>query len=82
MRINLKQARKKKGMTQQAVADYLHIGLRYYTDIERGIKTGGYHIWDGLEDLFKIHQRKLREQQDSHHDKADNPLKPLECQQS
>jgi len=61
MRENLKNARKEKGLTQQAVADHLGIGLRYYQKIEAGERTGDFEIWDSLEDLFNIHQRKLRE---------------------
>lgn len=61
MRNNLKNARKTKGMTQQGVADYLGIGLRYYQKIEFGDRTGDFEIWDNLEDLFSIHQRILRE---------------------
>ena len=48
-------------MTQQGVADYLGIGLRYYQKIESGDRTGDFEIWDNLEDLFSIHQRILRE---------------------
>ena len=61
MRENLKSARKEKGLTQQAVADYLGISLVYYQKIEQGTRTGDFDIWDSLEDLFKVHQRKLRE---------------------
>lgn len=61
MRNNLKNARMTKGMTQQGVADYLGIGLRYYQKIESGDRTGDFEIWDNLEDLFSIHQRILRE---------------------
>lgn len=61
MRENLRNARKDKKMTQQAVADYLGISLRYYQNIEAGDRTGDFEIWDSLEDLFNIHQRKLRE---------------------
>ncbi len=60
-RENLKKARKEKGLTQQQIADYLNISLIYYQKIEQGIRTGDYVIWDSLEDLFRIHQRKLRE---------------------
>ena len=48
-------------MTQKQVADYLGIGERYYRFIENGDRTGDFEIWDGLEDLFGIHQRLLRE---------------------
>jgi len=58
----LKQARKDKGMTQQAVAVHLGIDLRYYQKIEAGDRIGNFVIWDTLEDLFSVHQRNLREQ--------------------
>jgi transcriptional regulator with XRE-family HTH domain len=61
MRPNLKQARIDKGMTQQQVADYLDIGVRYYQKIESGDRTGDIRLWDDLEDLFSIHQRMLRQ---------------------
>lgn len=60
-RAALKQARKDAGMTQQAVADYLGISLRYYCHIEAGTRTGDFEIWDDLEDLFGVHQRRLRQ---------------------
>lgn len=60
MREELKNARKGKGMTQQQVADHLGISLRYYQKIEEGSRTGDFHIWDDLEDLFGVHQRVLR----------------------
>lgn len=61
MRENLRNARKAKGLTQQQVADLLGIGLVYYQKIEQGSRTGDVRLWDCLEDLFGIHQRKLRE---------------------
>lgn len=61
MRINLKNARKEKGLTKQQLADQLGISLRYYRMIEQGTRTGDFEIWDSLEDLFNIHQRLLRE---------------------
>lgn len=61
MRKNLKEARQKAGMTQQEAADKLGISLVYYQKIEQGSRTGDFEIWDSLEDLFNIHQRKLRE---------------------
>lgn len=62
MRENLKSARKAKGMTQQQMADALGISLRYYQQIEAGDRTGDFQIWDTLEDLTGIHQRKLRKE--------------------
>lgn len=61
MRRNLKEARQKAGMTQQQVADKIGISLVYYQKIEQGSRTGDFEIWDSLEDLFKVHQRNLRE---------------------
>lgn len=48
-------------MTQQEVADELNITLVYYQKIEDGSRTGNFELWDKLEDLFNVHQRKLRE---------------------
>lgn len=61
MRKTLKEARQKAGMTQQQMADKLGISLRYYQNIETGDRTGDFTIWDDLEDITGIHQRKLRE---------------------
>lgn len=61
MRENLKNARKAAGLTQQQMADRLEISLRYYQNIETGDRTGDFVIWDMLEDITGIHQRKLRE---------------------
>ena len=72
MRKNLKDARQKAGMTQQQVADYLGISNRHYKYIEAGKVVGNIQIWDSLEDLFSIHQRKLREISENRPDKADS----------
>lgn len=61
MRATLKKARKDAGMTQQDVADNLNISLRHYKYMESGKIVGNVELWDKLEDLFNIHQRKLRE---------------------
>lgn len=66
MRENLKNARKEKGLTQQQMADRLEISLRYYQNIEAGSRTGDFTIWDTLEDITGIHQRKLREISENH----------------
>lgn len=63
-RENLKKARQKAGMTQKEVAEYLGITLRSYQRIEDGQMLGKIRNWDALEDLFKVHQRKLRMMQD------------------
>lgn len=72
MRKNLKDARQKAGMTQKQVAEYLGINLRYYKALESGEKLGGIEFWDKLEELFKIHQKKLREISKNHLDQEDN----------
>ena len=61
MRENLKNARTAAGMTQKQVAEYLGITEQHYQRIEYGITVGKVELWDKLEDLFKIHQRILRE---------------------
>lgn len=66
MRKNLKEAREGKGMTQQAMADMLEVGLRHYQKIEHGDTTGSVEVWDALEDILEIHQRKLRVISDTH----------------
>lgn len=72
MRTKLKEARTKAGLTQQKMADELGITLRYYKDIEAGVKVGAVELWDAMEDLLSVHQRVLRE---IHLGKADNPVK-------
>lgn len=70
MRKNLKEARRKAGMTQQQMADRLGIGLRHYQKIEYAELNGSFEIWDALEDMFGVHQRILREISNNHPDKA------------
>lgn len=60
-RNNLKEARKKAGMTQKQIAEYLGITVRNYQRVESGQVTLNISNWDALEDLFKVHQRVLRE---------------------
>lgn len=61
MRKNLKEARQKAGLTQKQVAEHLGITLTAYQKIEYGTRIGKIENWDKLEDLFGIHQRRLRE---------------------
>ena len=61
MRKNLINARKEKHLTQKQVAEYLDITVRAYQHIEKGVYLGKIQHWDKLEDLFKRHQRYLRE---------------------
>ena len=46
MRENLRRARKSAGLTQQAMADKLGIGLRHYKKIESGESLGRSHARD------------------------------------
>lgn len=68
MRKVLKKARQDAGLTQQQMADRLGISLVYYQKIEQGTRTGDFYIWDTLEDITGVHQRKLREMQDTRPD--------------
>ncbi len=77
----LKNARQEAGMTQQQVADRLNINLRYYQKIEAGASTGSFEIWDALEDMLKIHQRKLREISGNYRAQEENQLVRLKSQQ-
>lgn len=72
MREKLKAARKAKGLTQQAIADELGIGMRHYQKIESGESNGSFELWDALEDLLGIHQRQLREISNIHLDQEEN----------
>ena len=72
MRENLRKARIDKNMTQKQVAEYLHTAERYYKQIEYGERLGSIEVWDSLEDLFNVHQRKLRELSENHHDKVNS----------
>ena len=69
MRKNLKEARRKAGMTQQQMADRLEIGLRHYKKIESGETLGSISLWDDMEDMLGANQRVLRE---IHPGKEDN----------
>lgn len=62
MRKDLKEARKRAGMTQKEVAEYLGMTERAYQNIEYGKALGKITHWDMLEDLFGIPQRQLRVQ--------------------
>ena len=72
MRENLKKARQEAGMTQQQMAEKLGISLVYYQKIESGSRTGDFIIWDELEDITGIHQRKLREIAEKSPGRGDN----------
>ena len=73
MRKNLKKARQKAGMTQQQMADLLDISLVYYQKIEAGSRPCVFTLWDIMEDATGIHQRILREIEESRPAQEDNP---------
>ena len=77
-RNNLQAARQAKGMTQQQMADYLHVTLRHYKKIESGETLGSIMIWDALEELLNVHQMELR----SLSDQEENPQTHPEHQQA
>ena len=76
MRGNLKEARQKAGMTQQAMADKLGLTLGHYQKIEYNKLNGSFEVWDALEDILGIHQRKLREISNNHRDLKENQQEP------
>ena len=56
----MKKTRQEAGLTQQALADKLGIGLRHYKAIESGERLGSIQVWDMLEDILHVNQRILR----------------------
>lgn len=60
MRVNLKEARKRAGMTQTDLSEMLDISLRHYQRIEHGESNGSFYIWDTLEEILGESQKKLR----------------------
>lgn len=59
--IALRQEREKRNWTLQFVANSIGKSKSFMHDIENGRRTGSVEVWDALEDLFSISQRKLRE---------------------
>ena len=72
MRANLKKARMEAGLTQEQMAEKIDISHRQYQRLEAGKSNGVYRHWDALEDLLGIHQRILRESQESGLDTEEN----------
>lgn len=77
MRKNLKEARQRAGMTQKEVAEYLEVTEQHYQRIEYGKTIGKIELWDRLEDMFKCHQRILREISNNLDDKEAHQEKHL-----
>lgn len=74
MRSNLKKARVHAGLTQSDIAEHMGISLRQYQRIEAGDSNGSVRHWDALEDLLGVHQRILRENEDTHPCKEESLL--------
>ena len=72
-RERLRSARQAAGMTQQELANHLGLTLRHYQKIEYAEVNGSFEVWDALEDLLGIHQRKLREISGNHPAQVGNP---------
>jgi len=72
-REKLQEARRALGLTQQQLADKLGITLRHYQKIEYAELNGSFEVWDALEDLLGVHQRRLREILNKHPDREENP---------
>lgn len=81
MRELLRAARLQKGLTQRQVAEYLGVSETAYQNMEYGTQIGKIKHWDKLEDLFDVHQRKLREITPPC-DQSENPLKHETDQQA
>lgn len=73
MRANLINARNEHQLTQTELAAKLNISTRQYQRIESGKALGKTDIWDTLEDLLGVSQRKLRQ------DTSSLPEKESEC---
>lgn len=73
MRNILRGARTMLELTQEQMAEKVGISAIYYQKIEEGTRTGNFKIWDTLEDITGIHQRKLRENADNRPAPAGNP---------
>lgn len=74
VRVYLQAARQAAGFTQQALADKLGVSLSYYQKVEYGTLGGAFEVWDALEDLLGVHQRKLREIAENHPGRATSRL--------
>lgn len=61
MRKNLKDARRKLGLSQEKMAESLDTSLKNYQFLEESRRNGSIAIWDKLEDMTGINQRVLRE---------------------
>lgn len=73
MRKNLINARNNHNLTQIQMAQKLNISPRQYQNIESGKTLGKADMWDTLEDLLGVSQRKLRQ------DTSSLPEKESEC---
>lgn len=57
----LNKTRKEKGISATQMANTLGVTRRYYLSIESGDRMGTPPLWDAIEDIIGINQRKLRQ---------------------
>ena len=57
----LNKTRKEMGISATQMANTLGITRRYYLKIESGDRMGTPTLWDAIEDIIGINQRKLRQ---------------------
>ena len=69
-RKKLQAARKRKGLTQRAIAQILGISYHTYRSLEYAKYDGRVKTWDKLEDLLGVNQRELREKQEVKNDQT------------
>ena len=56
----LNRIRKQKGYSASEMAKAIGISMRYYQQLESGIRKGSVDVWDALEDFLGVNQRILR----------------------
>lgn len=61
--IRLRRIRISKGWSLEYVANKVGVTKAAIHDLETGRRKGSIRVWDALEDLFTISQRKLREEE-------------------
>lgn len=62
MRPHLIEARKKKGLTQAALGEKIGRSMQTICDLEHGRNNGSVEVWDALQHVLKVPQKKLRYQ--------------------
>ncbi len=68
----IKSLRKKKGLSQEQVADYLHISQSTYARIENGERGSWANYIEPISKLFNIQPEELIKQENIHIDTIEN----------